>query len=34
MFGCRLKFGAYAKKVKEKATKCFLRTTEFLLDGD
>ena len=34
MFGCRFKFEAYAKKVKEKATKCSLKTTEFLLDAD
>ena len=31
---CRLSFEAYAKKVREKATKYYLKTTEVLVDGD
>ena len=34
MLGCRLSFEAYAKIVREKATKCSLKTTEALLDAD
>ena len=34
MLGCRLSFEAYAKIVREKATKCSLKTTEVLLDVD
>ena len=32
MEGCRFSFERYAKKVREKATKCSLKTTEVLLD--
>ena len=31
---CRLSFEAYAKNVREKAGKCFLRIDEVLLDAD
>ena len=34
MLGCRFRFGACAKNVQEKATKCSLKTTEVLLDAD
>ena len=34
ILGCRFSFEAYAKNVKEKATKCSLETTELLLDAD
>ena len=34
MLGCRLSFEAYIKNVEEKATKCFLKTTEALLDTE
>ena len=34
MLGCRFSFKAYAKMVREKATKCSLKTTEFLLGTD
>ena len=34
MLGCRFGFEEYAKNVKEKATKCSLKTTEILLDVD
>ena len=34
MLGCRLIFKAYEKNVREKATKCSLKTTEVLLDAD
>ena len=30
--GCRFSFEAYAKNVRENATKCSLKTTEVLLD--
>ena len=32
--GCRFSFEAYAKDVREKMTKCSLKTTEVLLDAD
>ena len=32
MSGCSFSFEAYAKNVREKATKCFLETAEVLLD--
>ena len=31
---CSFKFETYAKSVKEKVTKCSLKTTEVLLDAD
>ena len=34
MSGCRFSFKAYAKNVKEKATKCSLKATDILLDAD
>ena len=34
MLGCRFSFKAYAKKVKEEATKCSLKFTKVLLDAD
>ena len=34
MLGCRFRFKAYAKNIKEKARKCSLKTTEVLLDAD
>ena len=34
MLGCRLSFEVYAKNVPEKATKCYFKTTEVLLDAD
>ena len=35
MFSCRfINFEAYAKNVREKATKCSLRTTGVLFDAD
>ena len=34
MLGCRFNFDVYAKNVRQKATKCSLRTTEVLLDAD
>ena len=34
MLGCRFSFEAYAKDVREKMTKCSLKTTEVLLDAD
>ena len=34
MLDCRFSFEAYAKNVREKATKCSLKTTEVLLDAD
>ena len=34
MLGCRLSFEAYAESVREKATRCSLKTTEVLLDAD
>ena len=30
ILGCRFSFESYAKNVGEKATKCFLKTTEAL----
>ena len=32
MLGCRVSFEAYAKSVREKVTKCSLKTAEVLLD--
>ena len=34
MLGCRFNFEAYAKNVREKATKCFLKTVEILSNAD
>ena len=34
MLGWRFSFEVYAKNVKEKATKCYLKTTGILLDAD
>ena len=34
MLGCRFNSKAYAKKVREKATKCSLKTDEVLVDVD
>ena len=34
MISCSFNFEAYAKKVKEKATKCSLDITEVLLEAD
>ena len=34
MLGCRFNFEAYAENIREKATKCSLKTTEALLDAD
>ena len=34
MLGCSFSFEAYAKYVREKATKCFLQITEVLLSAD
>ena len=34
MLGSRLSFEAYMKNVQEKATNCFLKTTEALLDTE
>ena len=34
MLGFRFSFEVYAKNVREKATKCSLKTTEVLLDAD
>ena len=34
MLGCRFSFVAYSKNVREKATKCSLKTTDVLLDAD
>ena len=31
---CCLSFDAYAKNVRKKVTKCSLKTTEVLLNGD
>ena len=33
MLGLRFSFEAYAKNVREKATKCPLKTTKILLDA-
>ena len=34
MLGCKFSFKTYAKNVRERATKCSLKTTEVLLDAD
>ena len=34
MLGCRFSFEAYTNNVREKATKCSLKTTEVVLDND
>ena len=34
MLGFRFSFETFAKNVREKATKCSLKTTEVLLDAD
>ena len=34
MLDCRFSFEAYAKNLREKATKCTLKTAEVLLDAD
>ena len=34
MLGCGFSFEVYAKNVREKATKCSLKTNEVLLDAD
>ena len=34
MLGCRFRFKAYVKNEREKATKCFLKSTMVLLDAD
>ena len=34
MLGCRFNFEAYAKNVREKATKCSLKTIELDADGN
>ena len=34
MLGCRFNFEAYAKNIREKATKCSLKTTDILLGAD
>ena len=34
MLGCRSSDKAYTKDVREKATKCSLKTNEVLLDAD
>ena len=34
MLDCRSSFKAYAKNIRQKATKSSLKTTEVLLDGD
>ena len=34
LLGCSFNFGAYAKDVREKATKCSLKTAEVLLNAD
>ena len=34
MLGCRFSFEAYAKNVRDKSTKFFLKTTGVLLDAD
>ena len=34
LLGCSFNFGAYAKDVREKATKCSLKTAEVLLNVD
>ena len=34
MLGCRFSFEVYAKNVREKTTKCSLKTTDVLLGAD
>ena len=34
LLGCSFSFEAYAKNVREKATKCSLKTAEVLLNTD
>ena len=34
MLGCRFTFNAYAKNVRQKTTKCSLKSAEILLDAD
>ena len=34
MLDCRFGFEEYAKNLREKATKCTLKTAEVLLDAD
>ena len=34
MLGCKFSFKVYAKSVREKATKCSLKTNEVMLDAD
>ena len=34
MLGCKFSFKVYAKSVREKATKCSLKTNEVMLDTD
>ena len=34
MLGCRFSFKAYANNVREKVTKCYLKTTEVLWEAD
>ena len=34
MLGCRFSFEPYAENIREKVTKCSLKTTEVLLDVD
>ena len=34
MLGYRFSFVAYLKNIRDKATKCYLKTTEILLDAD
>ena len=34
MLGCRFSFEVYSKNVREKATKCSLKSTDALLSAD
>ena len=34
VLGCRFSFKVYVKNVREKATKCFLKSANVLLDAD
>ena len=34
MLRCRFNFETYAKDIREKATKCYLKSAEVLLDID
>ena len=34
MLGCRFNFKAYAKSIREKVTKHYLKSIEVLLDAD